>query len=246
MDSIERADVHTLIGAYALDALDDDERAAFERHLAECEPCRDEVAGLRTIAVRLADAAAVPAPARMRGRVMQQISQTPQERDLSRETGAPAGRSRGGDRSRLWLAAAAVLAVICLGTGAIAWSQYRAAQDARATEQAIITVIADPAARVVVSPLIGGGTARLVVSADRAVLAGYAVPGLPQDRTYQLWIIRGKVITSGGLGPAGAAAAGTWSRLLDGVRAGDVVAISIEPRGGSRQPTTTPIAALKA
>jgi len=33
------ADIHALVGAYALDAVDDVERAAFDRHLAECDPC---------------------------------------------------------------------------------------------------------------------------------------------------------------------------------------------------------------
>ncbi len=40
------SDLHGLSGAYAVDALDDLERARFERHLAECEDCRAEVASL--------------------------------------------------------------------------------------------------------------------------------------------------------------------------------------------------------
>ena len=38
------SDIHALSGAYAVDALDDLERAAFERHLADCADCRAEVA----------------------------------------------------------------------------------------------------------------------------------------------------------------------------------------------------------
>ena len=37
-------DIHTLAGAYALDALNDLERAAFARHMTECEACAQEVA----------------------------------------------------------------------------------------------------------------------------------------------------------------------------------------------------------
>ena len=40
-------DVHKLTGAYAMDALDELERARFEQHLATCEDCRAEVAELR-------------------------------------------------------------------------------------------------------------------------------------------------------------------------------------------------------
>ena len=38
--------LHDLSAAYALDALDDEERAAFEAHLRDCESCRAEVGSL--------------------------------------------------------------------------------------------------------------------------------------------------------------------------------------------------------
>ena len=38
-------DLHTLTGAYALDALDPDERDAFEAHLPDCDPCRTRSRG---------------------------------------------------------------------------------------------------------------------------------------------------------------------------------------------------------
>ena len=52
----DRADLHTLTGAYAADALDPVERDAFERHLQECADCRQEVAELRATTARLAGA----------------------------------------------------------------------------------------------------------------------------------------------------------------------------------------------
>ena len=244
MDATERAEAHTLIGPYALDALDDAERAAFEQHLTECASCRDEVAGLRATAVRLAEAAAVVPPPGTRQEVLRRVSVTPQVRDVSAQ---PERASRAGAlRSRAWLAAAAVLAVISAGLAGVAWTQYRAAEDARATTQAITRILADPDARSVATTLPGGASAKLVVADGRAVLAGDDLPGLAPDRTYQLWIIRGPRITSAGLGPSGPDAAGSWSRLVDGVRPGDVVAVSVEPSGGSKQPTTTPVVTLSA
>jgi hypothetical protein len=50
----------------------------------------------------------------------------------------------------------------------------------------------------------GGGLATLIVAADRAALAGSEIPGLPEGRTYQPWIIRGKRLTSAGLWPGAA------------------------------------------
>ena len=39
-------DLHHLSGAYAVDALDRDERDAFEHHLSVCDACRAEVPSL--------------------------------------------------------------------------------------------------------------------------------------------------------------------------------------------------------
>lgn len=243
MEPVGNADVHTLIGAYALDALADDERAAFERHLADCEPCREEVTGLRRTAVRLADAAAVPPPQRVRERVLAQAGVTPQVRDVVTPITAAPSRRAGG--RPVWLAAAAVLAAVSVGTGAVAWDEYRAAQDARSVAEQITRVVVDPSARSVQASVAGGGRATLVVAGGRAVLAGGGLPALPGDRTYQLWIIRGKRITSAGLGPTGTDAAQPWSRLVNGVQPGDTVAVSVEPTGGSAQPTTTPVVGLQ-
>ncbi|MEZ5201053.1 MAG: zf-HC2 domain-containing protein [Micropruina glycogenica] len=61
---------HDLIGAYALDALDAAERAAFEQHLAECEACQVELIGLRETLDDLADDTAVEPPPALRDAVL--------------------------------------------------------------------------------------------------------------------------------------------------------------------------------
>jgi hypothetical protein len=53
------AGLHTLVGAYVMDAVPEADRVAFEQHLTGCEPCRDEVRGLREATARLAAAAAI-------------------------------------------------------------------------------------------------------------------------------------------------------------------------------------------
>lgn len=52
-------DPHDASAAYALHALPEDERLAFERHLEDCEACREEVAELQATAALLGRAAAV-------------------------------------------------------------------------------------------------------------------------------------------------------------------------------------------
>jgi anti-sigma-K factor RskA len=55
-------DLHDLTAAYALDALDADETEAYERHLGQCEECREQLAELNDTAASLAYATVAPAP----------------------------------------------------------------------------------------------------------------------------------------------------------------------------------------
>lgn len=68
------SDLHKLTGAYAMDALDDLERARFEQHLAQCEDCRAEVAELRETAALLSETVATTAPAALRESVLAGIA----------------------------------------------------------------------------------------------------------------------------------------------------------------------------
>ena len=241
------ADTHTLVAAYALDAVDEVERAAVERHLAACLSCRDEVEGLRATAVRLADAGAVTPPAGLRAHVLAEIAITAQARaGRAVDLGTLRPRAALGARRHVWGAAAAVLAVIALAAGSVALTEYRAAQDAQATAARVAAVLTDPAAHRIQAVPRGGGLTTLVVAANGTVLAGSEMPSLAEGRTFQLWIIRRKHATSAGLGPGGPAAGRSWSRLIDGVTPGDVIAVTVEPAGGSSQPTSSPVVALPA
>jgi anti-sigma-K factor RskA len=68
-------DLHELTAAYALDALDADEAEAYERHLSQCEECRQELAGLNEAAGHLAYATVAPAPpARLRAAILERAA----------------------------------------------------------------------------------------------------------------------------------------------------------------------------
>ncbi len=106
------SDIHALSGAYAIDALDDIERAQFERHLAECAECRAEVESLREAGGLLAEAVATAPPPSLRDKVLADIATV---RPLPPVT-EPATRQRRRFRPAALVAAAA--AVIALGVGA--------------------------------------------------------------------------------------------------------------------------------
>ena len=67
------SDIHALVGAYAVDALEPSERTLFEEHLATCADCRAEVQSLREAAALLADASAVEPPPALRERLLDDI-----------------------------------------------------------------------------------------------------------------------------------------------------------------------------
>jgi len=72
-------DLHTLSGAYALNALPEQEQRLFEEHMARCEACLIEVRGLRETAARLGLAAAETPPPALRSRVLGRIAEIRQE-----------------------------------------------------------------------------------------------------------------------------------------------------------------------
>jgi anti-sigma-K factor RskA len=249
------ADIHVLSGAYALDALEDDvERRRFERHLAECEPCRIEVRSLRETAAVLTEAVATqPSPA-FRSRVLDRVATTPQlppaagpapgTAGSAPGTAGPPGREDGRRNWRLGVAAATVALLAGAGLAGVGAVELRRARESARQDDRILAIVADPAARRASGAVTGGGSATVVVAGDRAVVLTAGVRALAGDRAYQLWLVRPGQVVSAGLGPSGDDAGGAWSRLVDGVRAGDVVAVSVEPAGGSRQPTTTPLTTI--
>jgi anti-sigma-K factor RskA len=246
------ADVHMLSGAYAIDAVEDAaERHRFEDHLDECEACRVEVRSLREAVVVLGDTIAVPPPRSLRHRVMAQVTATPQAPRLAPRMPRPPAAPVAPVRRRAGLrvaAAAAAAAVVVIGGGGLAVGGIDLLRARQTDDQAqhILAIAANPAARRVAGSVSGGGTATVFVAGTQAALIASGVPGLTDGRTYQLWLVRSGQVLSAGLGPGGAEAGGRWSRLITGVRAGDKVAISIEPSGGSAKPTTTPLSVIQA
>ncbi|MEU5563476.1 anti-sigma factor [Micromonospora musae] len=231
------ADIHTLAGAYALNAVDDLEGAAFERHLADCEPCRVEVAELLETVARLADDPVLDAaPPGMRERTLAQVARTPQLR-LGTE-GANARRRTG--RWRRFTVAAAAAVLVAGGASAVTWtvSNDRISDEQASSDQdrQIAAVLDAPDARVFERPLQPGGSVTLVVSRDRdrgvVLLRDLPEPG--PGRIYELWLIRGGEPRKVG-------------RLGEGVRASTTVigpvaeagtfGVSNEPARGSVAPT---------
>lgn len=235
------SDIHALSGAYAVDALDDLERARFERHLAECPDCQLEVASLQEAAGRLADTTATVPPSGLRERLLADIGQV---RPLPPEvpTTSTAPHPHPGERRRpRWfpaLVAAAVVAV--LGLGAAIWQPWADETSQAPTLTAAERVLAADDAQRVTVELDDGARATVVrsVSERRAVLLTEDMPPPPDGKVYEVWLQS----PESDMEPAGLMPADADRLLLEGDAAEATAAgITVEPAGGSPAPTTEPI-----
>ncbi|MER7719765.1 anti-sigma factor [Streptomyces flaveolus] len=241
-------DLHALTGAYAVHALGSDERAAFERHLAACDDCAQEVAEFTATAGRLALASTVRTRPAMREQVLKRVTTVRQ----MPPSAAPAERVRRGVRrgqgSARWALAACVAAAAAFG-GTAVWqyqraqdAQHEAAQTQRHVED-LAGVLAAPDAKSR-SAHLAGGTGTLVVSAgrDRAVFMASNLAAPPRGKVYQLWFADGTKMRSAGLLKADdSSQAVLMQGAVDGASG---VGITVEPAGGSQQPTSTPLALI--
>ncbi|MFD9959554.1 anti-sigma factor domain-containing protein [Amycolatopsis sp. NPDC058986] len=220
------ADVHTLTGAYALDAVSETERIAFERHLADCATCRQEVFELRETAARLGVASVVDPPALLRAAVLDGIARTRQRPPIvTAEDGRSARRWR---RWAIAAAAAVVAGVVMAGPG-------QTPDPAERYEAAVGSVLTAPDAVTLHGTGSGAGT-RVVVSRARGeiVVLAAGLPALDPARVYQVWLIGQDGPRSAGL-LTGQQAPPVLAAIPQGA---DRVGITVEPTGGSARPTT--------
>ncbi|MYS43484.1 anti-sigma factor, partial [Streptomyces sp. SID5998] len=88
----------------------------------------------------------------------------------------------------------------------------------------------------------GAGTLVVSASRDRAVFMASGMVRPPSGKVYQLWFDDGGTMRSAGLMDPGRTTQAVLMRgAVDGASG---VGITVEPAGGSRQPTTTPVALL--
>jgi len=262
-----------LTGAYALNALTDDERAAVEARAALSEATRNELTELQDTAVVLGLATAPVQPsAGLKASLMAQIASMPQLAPLpttqraaeplstEHEIAAPAApattlpspaefkaQARWFSRPVLALTAAAAAVVILIGGGVFVSGVLAPQPVAPVTASGIEAIRAADDAQQAKADVAGGGTATLVWSGELATAALIAddLPELPADKVYELWYIN-----DSGARPAGiftVDASGTVEQVLEGdMQSGDMVGVTVEPAGGSEVPTTTPIVGIQA
>jgi anti-sigma factor RsiW len=235
------SDVHALVGAYAADAVDDVERAAFARHLTVCQACRLELEGLQeTVALLGSSEPAVP-PARLRQQVLAGIETV---RPLPPLT-TPAARDAEVRRRRFRPATlvAAAAALIALGAGATIWQPWddESSQGQQLTDAE--RVLAAPDAEKFSQSLDDGAEVTVVRSRslNQAVLVAEGLPPAPEGKVYELWLNH----DDAGMVPAGLTNGEDDQVVFKGDAATAVGAgVTLEPEGGSEEPTLSAAVAL--
>ena len=244
------SDPHTLAGAYAMDAVPEPDRARFERHLAGCESCRQEVRGLREATAALAAAAAVQPSAAFRDAALRAAAQT---RQLPPAVGqAPAGWTAGdrgrrrelrGWRSRLAVGLAGAVAAVALAAGVVTYGMQHRLDQAQLHDHAVAAVLSAPDATMMSAPVRTGGTATVVMShRERALVFSAAdLRLLPIAQSYELWLIGPAGSRPAGMVPGSARGGMAGPMVVSGLRAGDSVGLTVEPAEGSQRPTLPPV-----
>jgi anti-sigma-K factor RskA len=229
---MERAEIHELSAAYALDALEGKDLEAFEEHLARCAECRENVETFQRVAAELAyDVEAPKPPAGLRDRILDQAAaERPKVVALPR---------------RRWALPVAATAAVAAGVAAVAlafWAADLSQQvdelqaDQHQANEALIALI-DPSAS---HFALEGADGVLVVDDEsgegKLVISGLA--NAPSDKTYEAWVIEGDQAVAAGLFSGGDDQ--TVVPLTEPVPEGAIVAVTVERSGGVDQPTQQP------
>lgn len=249
------------LAVYALDALEYDERAAVESHLAGCASCRAEVDAYRATLARLVvdeppppavwqriardvGAGSIPTPlSTMPSETAPPGSPTGQPGTGQLGTGWPAPVPSAGDRpshmrgggppGRRWgIAAAGIAAVAALVVGGIAVTR----DDERPTDLAALAeqaAEAEGAQVAILATEAGAPAARVVADGSTGFVLVDDLPVLPEGQEYQLWKLAGDVPVSLGMIGDGATEATAFGLPADTT----TFAVSTEPAAGSPAPT---------
>ncbi|MBM3671282.1 MAG: hypothetical protein FJW86_03720 [Actinobacteria bacterium] len=232
-----------LLGAYALDAIDGDERDQIEAWLARTPDAREELAALRETAALLTQPL-TEAPPGVWARIEEALTVAPPPLQLSNH------RRRIAVRMMAALVAASAAAATI--TAVVLSNEMSEQEDRLATvtrsvrkdgmSRAAMAALADPTARTLfLESSVDAARATLVTMPDgEGFLTEVHLPRLESGQTYQLWAITGtgaeKVMVS----------AGVLGRDVDvaGFRAprdAEGFAITAEPTSGSKAPHGQPV-----
>lgn len=221
--------IESLIAAYAMGAIPEDEVPAIRAHILSCEICFAEAESYTEALGALATSVEpVPLPKGFAERVL---------KEARGESPAPAAKeaARGRTWRRFLVPGLAVLAVISLVATSLALIGSLERQDEY--ERVVASLVRDPNALELRGP--GGAEGVLASTEEGSVLVTVDLGEAPRGRDYQLWLIEDGVPTPSETFDVTGSVVVIETKLDAGSFEG--AAITVEPEGGSEQPTTDPV-----
>jgi anti-sigma-K factor RskA len=251
------SEIHGATGSYVLNALDPSELDEFEAHLAVCPTSSQEVIEFCETAAELSLLATAPPPPALKGSVLAAIGgvrvlppEPPEVEEPAPARPEPVAAApvdelalrRQRRRTRLLSLAVAAVTVVALSLGGWVFSLVQQQQSQVAATTAETELYSAPDVRTVPVQLANGSRGSFVSSKrlNRAMFVASNLPDPGADRTYQLWTLNGTPTRIRSVRPDNLLDGGSSVRQLfrGPIAESDLVAISIEPKGGS--PTGQP------
>lgn len=228
------SDVHenirSLIAAYALGAVPEEEIPAIRAHILSCEECFEEAESFAQVSLVLTEAVEpVVLPPGFEERLFAQI-----RGEHVADPGPVSPRWFARSRRVLLAGAAAVLLALLAFTTV---SYLGSAARQREYQAAVAALVHDPDALTLTGP--GGAEAVLASTSGGSVLVALDLGEAPAGRDYQLWLMKdGTATPADTFDVSGAVVIVESQRDLSSY---DGAAVTVEPEGGSDAPTTEPV-----
>jgi anti-sigma-K factor RskA len=229
----EQPHVLDLLPAYAIGSLDAEDLRRVQEHLSSCWICRDESSAFQVVADQLSFAAPVAVPSSdLKDRLMQRAHSA---RPMGPEK-IPSHAPRRSFWDRLlpaWGLASLFLIIVLAGSSFLLWQRVDRLEFATSPGgmRAVPLSPPDAASRAT-------GFVLISASGDDGALVVDGLPPLGESQQYQLWLIRNGQRTSGAVFSTDEKHyAGTRIRAPLSLLEYSAVGITIEPAGGSPQPT---------
>ena len=242
MNEMDRERFDELKDAFVLGALPEEERRELEEYLAAHPERQAEIDELGAVAGLLALSPREQEPSLELRRSIMDVVEAEAERPRARSGSVLAGLREFLSIRNLALGAAALLVIGLFSWNVVLQGEMRDLQSRVQSMQA-----SEGDSRMVA--LEGSGPARQV-SADvmiledhRAVLMAEDMPPVPEDKTFQIWVIEKDVPRPSGVFEVGEDQVAVV--VENPVEGADAIAVTVEPEGGSPQPTTEPMLVAK-
>ena len=236
--------------AYVLDALPEEERRSFEEFLAAHPERQAEIDELSAVAGLLAFSPEEQEPTpELRERIMEVVEAEAAPR-YERRGSVFAGLAGYLGARGLAFGAAALLIIGLLSWNVLLQNQVDdlqgQVQNSQSQVEDLQAQVRDAQAQQTQTVQLSGTWADqganaevASISDDRIVLVADNLPSVPEGQTCQIWVIKGDVPESSGLFQPGAEE--TAAPITTSIKEGDTIAVTVEPAGGSEQPTSDPV-----